>query len=83
VQTAQAGPQIPVAAMQTRYVTALASWQGRHGLRAAISPQPDGDEYIVTTENLTMLHASASALASGSEDMYRATAGIMVLSRRN
>jgi hypothetical protein len=81
VRTAQAGPPIPDAAMQTLYATALGTLaKGAEDCRAAISQQPDGDEYIMTTENQPMLHAAAAAFTSASEDLYRATDEIMALS---
>jgi hypothetical protein len=80
VATAQASPPIPDAAMQTAYATALTKLaRGARECRAAISQQPDGDEYIVTTENPAKLRASAAALASGSHDLFRATGEIVAL----
>lgn len=82
VTTAQAAPSIPDTAMQALYAMALTKLaKGAEQCQAAISQQPDGDEYIVTTENQAVLHASESALASGSKDLYRATGEIVLLSR--
>lgn len=80
VVTAQDGPPIPVAAMQRLYrqaLTELASAAGQ--CRAAISEQPDGDEYVATTENQDGLRAAAAALASGTRDLFRATGQIAAL----
>jgi hypothetical protein len=82
VKTAQAEPPIPDAAMQELYAKALSMLvNGASDCVAAISEQPDGDEYNVTTENPTMLHTAMSALSGGSKDLYRATAEIVILSR--
>jgi hypothetical protein len=83
VRAAQAGPPIPDAALQTLYATALAELaDGAAACRAAIAEQPDGDEYIVTTENQLELHRAASAFTAGARDLYRATAEIEAISRR-
>jgi len=77
VSTAQSDPPIPDAAMQAQYQKALSELaQAASKCQAAISEQPDGDEYVATTQNAGDLSASASALASGSTDLYKATGQI-------
>lgn len=84
VARAQAGPPIPVAAMQNLYAKSLVELaQGASSCRAAIAEQPDGDEYIVTTQNKTKLHLAASEFSAGSKDLYRATAEIEAASRQH
>ncbi len=83
VKTAQAGPAIPAAAMQTLYAGALTELAtGAANCQAAISQQTDGDEYIITHENSTLLNQSVSALAAGAKDLFRATAQVEVVSRQ-
>jgi hypothetical protein len=80
VSQAQAGPPIPDAAMQAKYSKALSELgNAAADCQAGISEQPDGDEYIATTENQTDLSVSATDLAAGSTDLYQATGGISVL----
>jgi hypothetical protein len=84
VPTAQAGPPIPVAAMQTLYAKALAELaKGAADCRAAISTTPNGDETTKTSVNTTMLHQSTSELATGANDIFRATAQIEIASRQH
>jgi hypothetical protein len=84
VSAAQAGPPIPVAAMQTLYTKALAELtKGAADCRAAISTTPDGDETTKTAVNATMLHQSTSELAAGADDIFRATAQIQIASRQH
>jgi hypothetical protein len=84
VARAQAGPPIPVAAMQKLYAKSLVELaEGASSCRAAIAEQPDGDEYIVTTQNQTKLHLAASEFSGGAKDLYRATAEIEAASRQH
>jgi hypothetical protein len=83
VSTAEAGPQIPVAAMQTLYGKALAELaKGAADCQAAITITP-GDEELVTTVNDTMRQQAASELAAGSKDIFRSTAEIEIASRQS
>lgn len=84
VSAAQAGPPIPVAAMQALYAKALAELaKGAADCRAAISTQPDGDETVKTELNATMLHQSTSELSAGADNIFRATAEIEIASRQH
>jgi hypothetical protein len=77
VSEAQAGTPIPDAAMQAEYQKALSELgKAAAGCQAAISEQPDGEEYVATTENSADLSAVASELAAGSQDLYVATGQI-------
>jgi hypothetical protein len=84
VSAAQAGPPIPVAAMQNLYAKALAELaQGAADCRAAISSSPTGDETVKTEVNATTLHKSMSELAVGVNNIFRATAQIDIASRQH
>jgi hypothetical protein len=82
VSTAQADPPIPDAAMQAQYQQALSELaKAASKCQAGIAEQPDGDEYVATTQNAVDLSASASALASGSADLFKATGQISDLAQ--
>jgi hypothetical protein len=84
VAAAQAGPPIPVAAMQALYAKALTELaKGAADCRAAISTTPDGDETVKTAVNSAMLHRSTSELAAGADNIFRATAEIEIASRQH
>lgn len=77
VASAQAAPAIPAAAMQAKYQQALSELATAAAqCQAGIAEQPDGDEYVATTQNPADLKASAAALAAGSKDLYQATGQI-------
>jgi hypothetical protein len=77
VASAQTAPAIPAAAMQAKYQQALSELATAAAqCQAGISEQPDGDEYVATTQNPADLKASAAALAAGSNDLYQATGQI-------
>jgi hypothetical protein len=83
VSTAEAGPQIPVAAMQTVYGQALTELaKGAADCRAAIAVKP-GDESPETKVNATTLRQSTSELAAGARDIFRSTALIEIASRQS
>ena len=83
VSTAQAGPQIPVAAMQRLYGTALAELaKGATDCQAAITVTP-GDEELQTNVNGTMRQQAASELAAGAAGIFRSTAEIGIASRQS
>jgi hypothetical protein len=83
VSTAEAGPQIPVAAMQTLYGTALAELaKGAADCQAAITVTP-GDEELETIVNSTMRQQATSELAAGARDIFRSTAEIEIASRQS
>lgn len=84
VPTAQAGPPIPVAAMQTLYVQALAELaKGAADCQAAITVTPTGDESQQTHVDAALLQQSVSELAAGSRDIFRSTAEIEIASRQS
>ena len=77
VSSAQADPPIPDAAMQQKYQKALSELgQAAASCQAAITEQPEGEEFVATTQNSAELAAAAAALASGSTDLYQATGQI-------
>lgn len=80
VSQAQVAPPVPDAALQAKYSKALSELaQAAANCQAGISEQPEGDEYVATTENQADLSASATSLAAGSKDLYQATGGISAL----
>ena len=82
VSTAEAGPQIPVAAMQVLYGKALAELAaGAADCQSAITITP-GDEELIAKVNATMRQQSASELAAGARDIFRSTALIEIASRQ-
>ncbi len=83
VSAAEAGPQIPVAAMQRLYEKALAELaRGAADCQAAITVKP-GDETLGTTVNAAMRQQAASELAAGARDIFRSTAEIEIASRQS
>jgi hypothetical protein len=83
VATAEAGPQIPYAAMQMLYARALAELaKGAADCQTAISFKPSGDESVATHVDPTLLHQSVSELSAGATDVFRSTAEIAILSRQ-
>jgi hypothetical protein len=83
VATAQAGPQIPDAAMQKLYTTALAELaKGAANCQTAISVKPE-DESVETHVDTAMLNLSTSELSAGATDVFRSTAEIEIISRQH
>jgi hypothetical protein len=83
VSTAEAGPHIPVAVMQTVYEKALAELaKGAADCQAAIAVKP-GDESPETKVNAATLQRSTSELAAGARDIFRSTALIEIASRQS
>ena len=83
VSTAEAGPQIPVAAMQMLYGKALAELaKGAADCQAAITIKP-GDESPVIAVNATIRQQAAAELAAGARDIFRSTAEIEIASRQS
>jgi hypothetical protein len=83
VPTAQAGPPIPVVAMQALYVKALAELaKGAADCQAAISVTPNGDEALTVHVNAAVLNQSVAEVAAGSKDIFRSTAEIEIVSRQ-
>jgi hypothetical protein len=83
VSTAEAGPQIPVAAMQTVYGQALAELaKGAEDCQAAISVRSDGEDQQ-TAVTATLFGQSKSELAAGAKDIFRSTAEIEIASRQH
>jgi hypothetical protein len=80
VTTAQDAPPIPDTAMQALYQKALQELgTGAGECKTAIFEQPEGDEYVATTENTGVLRAAAAALRSGGRDLFLATSQIVTL----
>jgi len=83
VSTAEAGPPIPVAAMQMLYGKALAELaKGAADCQTAIAIEP-GDETLGTKMNATMRQQAESELAAGARDIFRSTAEIEIASRQS
>jgi hypothetical protein len=83
VSTAEAGPQIPVAAMQTVYGQALAELaKGAGDCQAAISVRSDGEDQQAAV-TATLLGRSKSELAAGARGIFRSTAEIEIASRQH
>ena len=83
VSTAEAGPQIPVDAMQLLYEKALAELaKGAADCQAAITVH-SGNEELGTTINARMRQQAASELAAGARDIFRSTAEIEIASRQS
>lgn len=84
VPTAQAGPPIPVAAMQVLYRKALAELaKGAADCQAAITSKPNGDESLEVHVDASLLDQSVSELAAGARDIFRSTAEIEIASRQS
>jgi hypothetical protein len=83
VSTAQAGPPIPVAAMQILYGQALAELaRGTAECQTAITAKPRGDESLEVHVDAALLRQSVSELAAGARDIFRSTAEIEIVSRQ-
>jgi hypothetical protein len=83
VSIAEAGPQIPVAAMQSLYGKALAELaKGAADCQAAITLEP-GAEDLGTKVNVTVRQQAASELAAGARDIFRSTAEIEIAGRQS
>ena len=83
VSTAEAGPQIPVAAMQTVYGKALAELaKGAGDCQAAIAVRSDGEDQQAAVE-AALFGKSKSELAAGARDIFRSTALIEIASRQH
>jgi hypothetical protein len=81
VSTAQAGPPIPVAAMQMLYGKALGELANAAAdCQAAITTRPGAETLGV---NATMRRQAASELAVGARDIFRSTAEIEIASRQS
>lgn len=84
VTTAEAGPQIPDAAMQMLYAKALAELaKGAADCRAAITSELNGGESVHTHVDATLIKVSVSELAAGARDIFRSTAEIEIASRQH
>jgi hypothetical protein len=80
VTAARDAPAIPDSAMQVLYQKALTSLATAAGqCKTAIFEQPEGEEYVATTENSSALRAAAAALSSGSKYLFQATGEIAAL----
>lgn len=83
VTIAQAGPHIPVVAMQKLYAKALMELaKGSADCRIAISAKPDGEESVDAHVDARMVRLSISELGVGARDVFRSTAEIEIASRQ-
>ena len=83
VATAEAGPQIPDAAMQMLYAKALAELaKGAADCQMAISSTSSGAESVTAHVDPTLLHQSVSELSAGATDVFRSTAQITILGQQ-
>jgi hypothetical protein len=83
VTIAQAGPQIPVVAMQKLYAKALMELaKGSADCRIAISTKPDGEESVDAHVDARTVRLSISELGAGARDVFRSTAEIEIASRQ-
>jgi hypothetical protein len=83
VSAAEAGPQIPVAAMQTVYGQALTELsRGAANCHAAIIVSP-GDEQVQTNVRTALLRQAKSELGAGAKAIFRSTALIEIVSRQH
>jgi hypothetical protein len=79
IQTAQAGPPIPDAAMQQVYGRALTTLsQAAANCRSAISLSPVNGESLETHVHEALLEQSRTEMAAGSKTLYKATAEVRV-----
>lgn len=84
VTAAEAGPQIPDAAMQNLYAKALSELaKGAADCRTAISIKASGDETTQANVNTAALHQATAELSAGATDIFRSTAEIEILSRQH
>jgi hypothetical protein len=84
VATANAGPQIPDAAMQQVYAKALAELaRGAADCQAAISLKTSGDESVDVHLDTALLQQSISELSVGAKDVFRSTAEIQIITRQH
>jgi hypothetical protein len=81
ITSADAGPPIPDAALQNRYMAALAQLAaaGRE-CRAAISEKVDGDETVATYENQVVYHQAELRFSVGVKDLYGVTSELALAS---
>ncbi len=80
IQTAQAAPPIPDAAMQRLYAKALAGLSSAAvDCRHAISTRPSGDETLDIHLNKAQLSRTQAGFTIGSKRIYNATAQIQAL----
>lgn len=84
VTAAEAGPQIPDAAMQNLYAKALSDLaKGAADCRTAISIKASGDETTHPTVDMATFHQATAELSAGATDIFRSTAEIEILSRQH
>ena len=82
VETAQAAPPIPDAAIQKLYARVLSGLSGAAAdCRIAISVHPAGDEGTKISLNKALLSRALAELAADSKKLYTATAAISTLRR--
>ena len=74
---------IPDASMQSQYTSALSALaKAASDCRSAISEQPDGDEYVRTTTNPTVLQLAQTELSSGIKSLAAITIVIVAATPR-
>jgi hypothetical protein len=84
VAAAEAGPQIPDAAMQALYTKALGDLaKGAADCRTAISIKTTGDETTQANLDTATFHQATAELSAGATDIFRSTAEIEILSRQH
>lgn len=84
VTAAEAGPQIPDAAMQNLYTKALSDLaKGAADCRTAISIKTTGDETTQANLDTATLHQATAELSAGATDIFRSTAEVEILSRQH
>jgi hypothetical protein len=80
IETARSAPPIPDAAMQRLYTKALAEFSSAAAdCRNAISAHPQGAEGVTIDLNKALLHRAMAEFATGSNELYTATAEIRTL----
>jgi hypothetical protein len=81
VNTANAGPPIPDAAMQSQYTRALADLTAAAtDCRAGITARANG-ESVTTSVNQALLGRARAELAAGARELYTATSHIKLTGR--
>jgi hypothetical protein len=81
INSANAAPPIPDAALQNRYTAALAQLAAAGTeCRAAISEKVDGDETVATYENQVVYHQAELRFSVGVKDLYSVTSELALAS---
>jgi hypothetical protein len=84
VTAAEAGPQIPDAAMQSLYTKALSDLaKGASDCRTAISVKASGEETVQANVDTATFKRATTELSAGATGIFRSTAEIEILSRQH